>query len=231
MLIATTSISDEIMALGARSVTAQSYGFVITSPYDILWQTQAMFRERDSHTAREGLYEWKPEHSAKFTVTGRRRPRSMSASRVLVLALALAPMPTLVALMSAATALYTLTFAFKFLLTWVGVSAASADMVISAEAVAALDDRELPVYTVLVPMYREARVLPLLAKALKALDYPASKLEVKLVLEEDDDETIDAAKALQPAGHISRSSACPPASPRPSPRPATMRCSSAAASS
>ena len=40
-------------------------------------------------------------------------------------------------------------------------------------------------------------MLPLLAKALKGLDYPASKVEVKLVLEEDDAETIDAAKALK----------------------------------
>ena len=73
-------------------------------------------------------------------------------------------------------------------------------MDITDGAVAALTDAELPVYTVLVPMYREAKVLPLLVDALKKLDYPASKLEVKLVLEEDDSETIDAAKALRPPG-------------------------------
>ena len=200
VLIATTTISDEVRAWAQQRYGA-SHGFVITSPYDILWQTQAMFRERDSHTAREGLYEWKPEHSAKFTVTEPQKSTIYVCLIVLVLALGFAPFATLVVLMSAATTLYTLTFAFKFVLTWIG-SSRRADMVISDQAVASLVDRDLPVYTVLVPMYREARVLPLLAKALKGLDYPASKVEVKLVLEEDDDETIDAAKALNLPGNF-----------------------------
>jgi cellulose synthase/poly-beta-1,6-N-acetylglucosamine synthase-like glycosyltransferase len=91
------------------------------------------------------------------------------------------------------------TFSFKFLLTWLG-SSRKVDMDVSPGAVEDLTDAELPVYTVLVPMYREARVLPLLFQALRKLDYPASKLEVKLVLEEDDRETIEAAKALRPPG-------------------------------
>ncbi|UJW86654.1 glycosyltransferase family 2 protein [Devosia sp. SL43] len=200
VLIAVTGLSEE-NSRWAEARFGAAHGFVITSPYDILWQTQAMFRERDSHTAREGLYEWKPEHSAKFTVTKSQKTTILVCLAVVVLALIAAPMPTLVVLMSAATALYTLTFAFKFLLTWVG-SSRRADMVISDEAVASLVDRDLPVYTVLVPMYREARVLPLLAKALRGLDYPASKVEVKLVLEENDDETIDAAKALNLPGNF-----------------------------
>jgi len=47
----------------------------------------------------------------------------------------------------------------------------------------------LPVYTILCPLYREAGVLPQLVKACSELDYPASKLDIKLLLEEDDVET------------------------------------------
>lgn len=60
-----------------------------------------------------------------------------------------------------------------------------------------LRDADLPRYSVLVAMYREARVLPQLVAALEALDYPAAKLDVKLVLEADDAETIAAARALK----------------------------------
>ncbi len=200
VLVATTAITDAAHEW-ASARFGDKYSFVITSPYDILWQTQAVFRERDSHMAREGLYEWKPEHSAKYTVTSSQKTTILVCLGLVLLALIAAPMQTAVVLMSAATALYTLTFAFKFILTWVG-SSRRADMVISDEAVASLSNRDLPVYTVLVPMYREAKVLPLLAKALKGLDYPASKLEVKLVLEEDDSETIDAAKALSLPGNF-----------------------------
>ena len=215
MLVATTSITDEVHAW-AWSRYGDAYDFVITSPYDILWQTQTLFRDIDSHKAREGLYEWKPQHSAKFTVTKAQKMTGLAFLVVLVLALVISPLPTAIVLMSAATTLYTLTFVFKFILTWVG-SSRRADIAISDEAVASLVDRDLPIYTVLVPMYREARVLPLLAQALKGLDYPASKLEVKLVLEEDDDETINAAKELDLPGNF-EIIRVPPSQPKTKPK-------------
>jgi glycosyltransferase XagB len=66
----------------------------------------------------------------------------------------------------------------------------------AAPALAALSDRELPVYSVLVPLFREAGVLPGLVRALDALDYPRAKLEVLLILEAADMETQAAVLAL-----------------------------------
>ncbi len=53
-----------------------------------------------------------------------------------------------------------------------------------------------PVYTILVPLYKEARILPSLTKALQELDYPKEKLDIKLIMEEDDQATIDKANSL-----------------------------------
>ncbi|MGQ3676603.1 glycosyltransferase family 2 protein [Xanthobacter sp. TB0139] len=53
----------------------------------------------------------------------------------------------------------------------------------------AADDRALPVYSILVPLYREAAVVPQLVEALGALDYPPEKLDIKLVVEADDTAT------------------------------------------
>jgi glycosyltransferase XagB len=50
----------------------------------------------------------------------------------------------------------------------------------------ALADDELPIYSVLVPLFRETSVLNQLVSALRALDYPLGKLDIKLVLEEED---------------------------------------------
>lgn len=63
-------------------------------------------------------------------------------------------------------------------------------------------EADLPRYTVLVAMFREARVLPDLVTGLRALDYPAAKLDIKLVLEEVDHETIAAARALKLPPHF-----------------------------
>jgi cellulose synthase/poly-beta-1,6-N-acetylglucosamine synthase-like glycosyltransferase len=50
------------------------------------------------------------------------------------------------------------------------------------------DDR-LPIYTIICALYREANVVNRLVAAIRALDYPLEKLDVKFVLEADDHET------------------------------------------
>lgn len=54
----------------------------------------------------------------------------------------------------------------------------------------------LPVYSVLVPLFREARVVPDLIRALRRLHYPRARLDVKLILEAVDMETQQAVAAL-----------------------------------
>lgn len=73
-----------------------------------------------------------------------------------------------------------------------------------------------PFYSVLVPLYREARVAPVLAAALDALDYPRQRLEILFLLEEDDHET---RAALQPLlmAHM-RTVVLPAGEPRTKPR-------------
>ncbi|WP_051242855.1 glycosyltransferase family 2 protein [Stappia stellulata] len=73
-----------------------------------------------------------------------------------------------------------------------------------------------PVYSVLVPLYREARVVPMLAAALDALDYPRHCLEILFLLEDDDHETRTALAPLLRAGM--RIVVVPPGKPRTKPR-------------
>ncbi len=66
----------------------------------------------------------------------------------------------------------------------------------SAEDIATLKDKDLPVYTVLCPLYKEAKVLPAFVDAMSKMDWPKDKIEVLLLLEQDDEQTQAAAKAL-----------------------------------
>jgi cellulose synthase/poly-beta-1,6-N-acetylglucosamine synthase-like glycosyltransferase len=64
------------------------------------------------------------------------------------------------------------------------------------------DDR-LPLYTIVVPLYREARVAPQIARAIDRLDYPRAKLEAIFVVEERDEETRRALRRFGPrAPHL-----------------------------
>lgn len=78
-------------------------------------------------------------------------------------------------------------------------------------------DRDLPVYSVLVPLYREATVVPDLVDALEHLDYPAAKLDVQLLLEADDPDTIAAVEAQEKPGFI-RALIVPAGGPRTKPK-------------
>ncbi len=60
---------------------------------------------------------------------------------------------------------------------------------------ASLDDRELPIYSVLVPLHYEAGAVPRLVAALRALDYPIRRLDVLMICERDDEETLAALRA------------------------------------
>jgi len=56
-------------------------------------------------------------------------------------------------------------------------------------------DAELPIVTILVPLYDEgADVVASLIEALRKLNYPSAKLDIKLLLEADNDGTIDAVR-------------------------------------
>lgn len=59
-----------------------------------------------------------------------------------------------------------------------------------------LSDRELPVYSVLIPLRDEAAMVPMLKRSMSALDYPAEKLDVKFVVEERSAETVAAVRAV-----------------------------------
>ena len=64
-----------------------------------------------------------------------------------------------------------------------------------------LSDAELPVYTVLAPLHREAAILGQLVGSLAALRYPRHKLDIKLVVEAEDHETrIALARCRLPPG-------------------------------
>ena len=80
-----------------------------------------------------------------------------------------------------------------------------------------LADADLPVYTLIVPLYREAEVAAKLARALDGLDYPRARLDVKIVLEADDRETRAAFERLAlPA--CFEIVVAPPGAPRTKPR-------------
>ena len=90
---------------------------------------------------------------------------------------------------------------YKFYLVYRAL-AHDLEVPVSDEEVAALDDRDLPVYTILIPVYKEAEVLPDLLEAVNRLDYPTTKLDIKVLMEADDLDTIEAFRRMNLPSHF-----------------------------
>ena len=153
------------------------------------------YRAADLAKSRDGLREARPEDSAIRLLS--RGQKVFAAIGLLALAGGLwrSANTTLLVLNIALQAAYLGLLGFKL---WLFRKPAEAvlEREVTGEELAALDERELPVYTVLVPLRDEASVLPTLAKALAALDYPKDRLDIKLLLEENDSRTLRAARTL-----------------------------------
>jgi glycosyltransferase XagB len=80
-----------------------------------------------------------------------------------------------------------------------------------------IGDDELPIYTIICALYREAAVVGDLVAAIRALDYPPEKLDVKFVLEADDHDTRRALARLD-LGPPFEIITAPPIGPRTKPK-------------
>ena len=181
-------------------------------------------REREARLRQsvEGLLQVAPEFSAYRTLNEPQRRVLTIAGVVLVVGLLVVTRATLVLLVTVLTFVYTgvLLFRIKLFRLALHPESTNSDMVVdisdhdAATAVAA----DLPTFTVLVPAYREGpAVLGRLIQSLEALDYPRHLLDVKLLLEEDDELTISAAETVGVGGWI-ETVLVPVAEPRTKPK-------------
>lgn len=177
--------------------------------------------EPDSATAQRrlaqavgGLRDHAPEMSAHERLWPWQRRTLIGLATVLTVAVATGPEWAATGLLAA------LTIAF-LMLTGLRLAALAEIVAVPRDAPAGEtwtgSAGELPVYSVLVPLYREAAVLPGLVQALTALDYPSERLEILLIVEQDDADTRRAIARLPLPAHM-RVLVVPDGAPRTKPR-------------
>ena len=170
-------------------------GLAITTPAAL---RDAVFRARGEAVAglaSEELARERPDHSFH---AGMNWPQ---ASTILGLLVTVA-LAGLSAGRPAVLALVALLGGPFLLLSAVKIAAILYPAPMQAEATRREPDANLPIYSVLVPLHREGRVLGQLRAALLALDYPAARLDVKLLTEAGDSETAGALAALDWPGFV-----------------------------
>ncbi len=95
----------------------------------------------------------------------------------------------------AMSSFFLIAIVFKLFLSLVG-SRFELHQAVTKEELKDLKDNDLPVYTLLLPVYKEDKLIKKLIWNLQSLDYPREKLDIKLLIEEDDDKTLNAVRGL-----------------------------------
>jgi cellulose synthase/poly-beta-1,6-N-acetylglucosamine synthase-like glycosyltransferase len=122
-----------------------------------------------------------PEPNARRVLCTRQRLGAGFAAVVLGLCLVLDWRHTFFVLNLGCILLYLVFAVYKLALQFLSLG--------SAPAHGDAPPARLPFYTLLVPLYREALALPGLVAHLAGMDYPADRMEVLLLVEEDDERT------------------------------------------
>jgi cellulose synthase/poly-beta-1,6-N-acetylglucosamine synthase-like glycosyltransferase len=195
-LVAMLDPLDTVAQDEAASYLRRRVSVVLTTEHQFNDALELVYREDYLVHSANDLLMRSPEDSA-FRVLSRGQKITMVVVILAVVAgLIVNYIATLSVLVSLAVVFYFAFSAYKLYLIYKAL-ARSLEVVITPEQLATLDDRELPIYTVIVPLYKEPEVLPILVDALDRLEYPKTKLEVLLMLEEDDVGTIDTARHMR----------------------------------
>lgn len=177
-----------------RARYGNAVSFVITSPFDIRRTVERLFGDVLEEKSRLALWIENPLVSARTTFARHQKRIAAGLAIITLAGILWQPVQTALLFTAFCHLVYAATMVFK---QWVFAAGITNPAEISPLP-AAIDERTLPIYTILIPMYREASSLPSMLDSMRRLDYPTSKLDIKLILESDDEETLTEARRLKP---------------------------------
>ncbi|WP_082352354.1 glycosyltransferase family 2 protein [Rhizobium sp. AAP43] len=177
---------------------------VVATPSAVRSAVWAAGARRRSREAVGGLFESARSQSARLVVTGEQGFLAGLLASVLIVVASISPMAALLVLHIVMSLFHLAALALRMMVIQHSCQQEKARRRqggTSEGHVAAPEfqspDGPLPVYTVMVAIYREAAVVPQLLTALSALDWPKSLLDIKIVCEADDQETLAALQAAR----------------------------------
>jgi len=201
VIVATARQPSPQWAKGLSVVIGAPIELRVTTSWDIRRTALSVYGAEIAHEAANDLWKQNPSMSARETFS-RGQVIGVAALTLAMVGFAIFwPSQVVATLVAIAGIVFLIGTGFKF---FIALKGAKFDVVerITKRQVAALTDAELPMYSVLVPVFREANIVANLIANLGGIDYPRDKLEILILLEEDDHETRDAIRKASPPPHF-----------------------------
>lgn len=141
------------------------------------------------------LYDEQPENSAIVTFSKNQQIVIVVSCLLLLIMIASNYKAALFSMNLFFQALYAIMTVLKLSIVLKGTDR-EGQLRFTQEEIDEIDEKDLPIYTILVPVYKEKEVIKHLINNIQRIDYPQYKLDVCILLEKDDLETIEVVKNM-----------------------------------
>ncbi|TWR24071.1 glycosyltransferase [Mucilaginibacter pallidiroseus] len=168
---------------------------IIASDLDIIWLSHKLLGEKEIKSAVFELLKRDPDSSAIVTFTTPQLVFIFVLLAIVTIGLVVSFKNTSITINVLISSFFLVAIIFKLFLALVG-SRFELHQAVTREELKLVDDNELPIYTILLPVYKEDKLIKKLIWNLQAIDYPKHQLDIKLLIEEDDDKTLNAVRNL-----------------------------------
>lgn len=168
----------------------------VSSPTTIEHAIENMYREVHKEASMLDLYNRLPDQSARTVLIPRQKYLLVTVIAALVIGSIFNSTLTFAVFFASAGVFYFLINPVKIYISLRGFQGVREPITITEGEMKWVSDEDLPVYTILVPIYHEAKILPQLLQNLYNINYPKEKLDIKILMEENDEETINEAKQI-----------------------------------
>jgi cellulose synthase/poly-beta-1,6-N-acetylglucosamine synthase-like glycosyltransferase len=201
VLVATARVPDHERAERISAAVGAPVVFGVATSWDIKNVIIRIYGPLIADEAANELWKQNPDLSARQVLSRGQKIGGIVLVAALIALLILWPAATVAGIIGVASLTFLIGTGFKFFISMRG---ARFDVVerISAAEVARLTDAELPRYTVLVPVFHEENIVAQLVANLGQLDWPVERLEVLVLIEEEDTATRAAFEAADPPAHF-----------------------------
>ncbi len=201
LLVVMVDPSQEKVKQDLQSILKVPLIFAVTSELDIDWALDVVYRATYLEDSIAGLLYRNPDESAFQTFTDSQLLVLLIVLLVFIILAFVIPIQLLIFLNAVFGVIYLASTIYRL---WLATRSSSESLTIqvSKEDINALEDSDLPIYTVMIPIFHEKNVLTQLIDSIQLLNYPKEKLDVKLLFEESDTETLEAARSLHPPGYF-----------------------------
>lgn len=168
---------------------------IVAYDLDITWLSHKLLGEKYVKASVYELLRRDPKSSASITFTTPQLVFIFSLLAFIAVGMVLNFKNTSIAINVVISMFFLVAIIFKLFLALVG-SRFELHQAVSKEEVRNVVNDDLPPYTILLPVYKEDKLIKKLIWNLQSLDYPREQLDIKLLIEEDDDKTLKAVQNL-----------------------------------